>query len=261
MLVQEYNNIHNNVTWYGFSVQDNQNYQTFMENNVRSHLNDEEARETVENHLRLLVADGFQVAALDELLNAEHQEERDWAVGESFAEAVLEDEYNVEFPWNQARDLRNENASLPGADIVGLINDNGQQKLLFGEVKTSVEERCPPNVLYGRGGMISQLETIGTNLTRLLTLVKWLFHRCKDTIYETSFNEAMQNLFNHDNQGMFLVGILIRPNLQANQDDLENRGVALGDTFVNTETHALLLAYYLPHTAEEFVSRAVGGNQ
>ena len=189
------------------------------------------------------------------------EEERDWAIGESFAEAILEREYNVEFPWNQARDLRNENASLPGADIVGLVNENGQHKLLFGEVKTSIQESFPPNVLYGRGGMIHQLETIGTNLTRLVTLIKWLLQRCKDTIYEINFNEAMQNFFSHANQGMLLVGILVRPNIQPNQNDLENRGISLGDTFENTATQALLLSYYLPHTAEEFVQIAVGGNQ
>jgi hypothetical protein len=232
-----------------------------MENNVRERLNDEEGQQVVENHLRPLVAEGFEIDALNELLNANHQEERDWAVGESFAEAMLEEEYHVEFPWNQARDLRNENASLPGADIVGLINDGGQYKLLFGEVKTSIQERFPPNVLNGRGGMIHQLETIGTNLTRLLTLIQWLLHRCKDTIYEINFNEAMQNFFRHANQSMFLVGILVRPNIQANQNDLENRGISLGDIFVGTATQALLLAYYLPHTSEEFVHRAVGGNQ
>lgn len=261
MLVQQYNNSHKNVQWYGFSVQDNQDYQNFMENNVRARLNDEEGQQIVENHLRPLASEGFETEALDELLNANHQEERDWAVGEAFAEAVLEENYGVEFPWNQARDLRNENASLPGADIVGLINDNGDYKLLFGEVKTSIQNTYPPNVLSGRSGMIYQLETIATNINRLYTLIKWLLYRCKNTDYEAHFNEAFKNLIHQENQGIFLVGVLVRPNIQPNSNDLENRGRRLGEAFLNTATQALLLAFYLPHDSQEFVTRVIGGDQ
>ena len=261
MLIQQYNNSHNNVEWFGYSIQDNQEYQTFMENNVRARLNDEDGQRIFENHLRPLVAEGFQTDALNTLLNANHQEERDWAIGESFAEAILEEEYHVEFPWNQARDLRNENASLPGADIVGLINDNGQYKLLFGEVKTSQENRYPPQVVTARHGIANQLETLGTELKRILTLIKWLLHRCLKTQFEDNFKAAVRYLIENLNQGIYLVGILVRPNIQPNQNDLENRGISLGDTFENTATQALLLSYYLPHTAEEFVQRAVGGNQ
>jgi hypothetical protein len=261
MLVQQYNNSHNNVEWFGYSVQDNQNYQTFMENNVRERLNDIDGQEIVENHLRPLASTGFEMANLEILLNARTQEERDWAVGESFAEAILERELDVIFPWNHARDLRNENASLPGADIVGLINDNGQQKLLFGEVKTSIQEQYPPNVLYGQGGMTHQLETIGNNATRLITLITWLIYRCKETVYETNFNEAVKYLLSSSsNQGMYLIGVLVRPNIIANVEDLRSRGTALGDTFNGTATKTLLLAYYLPHSLNAFTDLAIGGN-
>jgi len=137
VLNQQYVNNHHNVEWQGYNVNNNDIYQTFMETNVRDRLNDADGQEIVEIHLRSLASTGFEIDTLETILNARPQEERDWAVGESFSEAILEQELDVIFPWNHARDLRNENASLPGADIVGLINDNGQQKLLFGEVKTS----------------------------------------------------------------------------------------------------------------------------
>lgn len=261
MLNQQYVNHHHNVEWQGYNVNNNGTYQNFMENNVRERLNDAEGQAIVENHLRSLTATGFEKNNLEILLNSRTQEERDWAVGESFSEAILETEINAVFPWNHARDLRNENASLPGADIVGLIDDNGQYKLLFGEVKTSEENRYPPQVVTSRHGIANQLETLGTNETRLMTLITWLVHRCKGTGHEPNFDEAVKYLFNNSNQGVYLVGVLVRPNITANEDDLTSRGTTLGNTFNGTVTKALLLAYYLPHSLVDFANLAIGGDQ
>lgn len=262
MLVLQYGNHHNSVEWQGYNINNNALYQTFMETNVRARLNDEEGRATVESHLRPLASTGFETDNLEMLLNASAHEERDWAVGESFSEALLEQEIGAIFPWNHARDLRNENASLPGADIVGLIDDNGQYKFLFGEVKTSEENRYPPQVVTARHGIANQLETLGTNATRLMTLITWLVHRCKDTPFEANFNEAVKYLLSgSSNQGMYLVGVLVRPNIIANENDVQNRGISLGNTFNGTITKALLLAYYLPHSLADFASLAIGGDQ
>lgn len=261
VLNQQYSNNHQNVAWQGYNVNHNDAYQTFMATTVRARLNDLAGRATAENHLRPLATTGFEIANLNTLLDAIQEEERDWAVGESFSEAILEEEFGVIFPWNNARDTRNENASLPGADIVGLINDGGQQKLLFGEVKTSVQEQYPPNVLYGRSGMTHQLETIGTNSTRLITLVLWLLHRCKGTDYEPDFNEAFKYLIHNTNKGMYLVGILVRPNIIATEADLQNRGIHLGNIFNGGAIKALLLAYYLPHSLNDFANLATEGGQ
>jgi hypothetical protein len=260
VLDQQYVNNHHGVEWQGYNVNNNHIYQTFMQNDVRDRLNDTDGQAIVESHLRPLASTGFETDNLNALLNAVVQEERDWAVGESFSEAILEKQIGAVFPWNHSRDLRNENASLPGADIIGLIHDDGLFKLLFGEVKTSVQKQYPPNVLYGRDGMIHQLETIGTNSTRLITLIKWLLFRCKDTPFEDSFNEALQYLIANANKGLYLVGILVRPNISANEDDLRNRGISLGDTFNGTSTKILLQAYYLPHSLNDFANLAIGGN-
>jgi len=115
--------------------------------------------------------------------------------------------------------------------------------------------------MYGRSGMTHQLETIGTNLTRLMTLITWLVHRCRGTENENNFNEAFQYLIQNTNQGIFLVGILVRPNIVANVEDLRSRGTTLGNTFNGTVTKALLLAYYLPHSLVDFATLAIGGDQ
>lgn len=261
MINLQYTSAHHNTEWKGYNVDNNDTYLNFMKNNVRNRLKDTDGIRTVENHLRPLATTGFEMENLNSLLNSVTQEERDWAIGESFSEAILEQELGATFPWNNARDTRNENASLPGADIVGLINDGGQQKLLFGEVKTSIQGQYPPHVMYGRSGMTHQLETIGTNLTRLMTLITWLVHRCKDTEHEANFNEAFRHLIQNANQGMYLVGVLVRPNIIANEDDLKSRGTTLGNTFNGTVTKALLLAYYLPHLLTDFASLAIGGDQ
>ena len=256
-----YCNNHNTVVWNGYEVNNNIAYQTFMENNVRDRLNDTQGQQIIENYLRSLNLTGFESDNLDLLLSTTSQEERDWAVGESFAEAILEQNYNVTFPWNNNRDLRNENASLPGADIVGIIDDGGQFKLVFGEVKTSVQNNYPPNVMYGRSGMIHQLETIGTDFTRLLTLIKWLFFRCRGTRFQNSFDEAFRYLLQNNNQGLYLIGILVRPNIISNEDDLRSRGEYLGNLFATTARKGLLLEYYLPYSSEDFVNLAVEGDQ
>lgn len=199
MFNQQYANHHHGVEWRGYNVNNNATYQTFMETNVRDRLNDTEGQATVESHLRSIPSTGFEESNLEALLSATAQEERDWAVGESFSEAILERELGATFPWNNARDTRNENASLPGADIVGLIDDNGQYKFLLGEVKTSVENRYPPQVVSAKHGIANQLETLGTNTERLMTLITWLVHRCKGTEHEANFNETFRRLIQNAN--------------------------------------------------------------
>lgn len=260
MFLQQYVNNHHSVVWQGYNVNNQLEYETFMKNNVRNRLNDTSGQASVQGYLKTLASNGFEIDNLNDLFNSVAQEQRDWAVGESFSEAVLEDLHGAVFPWNNARDLRNENGSLPGADIVGLINDAGQYKILLGEVKTSIETNYPPNVLYGRSGMTYQLETIGTNLTRLMTLITWLVHRCKGTSHEDNFSQAFKYLIQNTNKGMFLVGILVRPNILANENDFKSRGTELGNMFNGTALRISLQAYYLPHSLCDFANLAIEGN-
>ena len=67
-----------------------------------------------------------------------------WRVGESFAQCFLEDCWFAKFPYPTSRDLKNPNASLAGADLVGFYHKDGETAFLFGETKTSHEEKHPP---------------------------------------------------------------------------------------------------------------------
>ena len=138
------------VTWRGVSMRDDAEFNRFMSNDVSSRLYDEEGYAEFEAHLRRLPRTGFGHGHLDAILNAKVPEERDWAVGEAIAEAYLSREYAVIWPWNMARDKRNPNASLPGADLIGFTNVDGVEYLVLGEVKSSSENRYPPQVMSVR---------------------------------------------------------------------------------------------------------------
>jgi len=260
MLSQQYIGHYSNVIWQGYRVEDNSIYRNFITNEVRERLNDESGQREIENHLRGLASTGFEQKNLNELLNTKPIEEKDWAIGEAFAEAILEKENNVEFPWNQKRDLRNENSSLSGADLIGLIEDNGQTKLLIGEVKTSHEKKYPPKVMNGQHGMIEQLKAYHLNQTRQMTLVSWLLVRCKNTPFENKFNEAIKFFITNGNSGLYLVGILIRISVDINELDLKNRAKTLDET-LDGQNRGELQAYYLPHNVDEFINLAIGGDQ
>ncbi len=259
--MQQYTGNHNNVEWQGYDVENNAVYQSFMVTEVKERLADDSGQLEIESHLRGLASTSFETDNIDELLNAVNTEDKAWAVGEAFAEAILEKENNVEFPWNQKRDLRNENSSLSGADLIGLIDDNGQIKLLIGEVKTSYEDNHPPSVMSGSEGMIEQLKTYHTNRQRQMTIISWLFHRCKGTVFEEKLYEAIKFFISNGHNGLYIAGVLIRASVATDEMDLKNRGRALGNTIINGLTKGHLQAFYLPTSLDDFVNLATGGNQ
>lgn len=126
-----------------------------MVNEVASRLHDEVGKADFTAHLNSLASTGFAQENLQAILEAEHPEERDWAVGEALAEAWLSREHGVIWPWNMERDKRTLQASLPGADLVGFVTQNGETRLALGEVKSSSDSRTPPNVMTGRSGPTS----------------------------------------------------------------------------------------------------------
>ena len=111
-----YENQEQQVSWQGYDLPDNDAFDSFITKDVAARLNDEEGSIEFESHLRGLSLTGFGKSSLEAVLDAKIPEERDWAVGEAFAEAWLSQEHGVIWPWNMERDKRNANASLPGAD-------------------------------------------------------------------------------------------------------------------------------------------------
>lgn len=128
---------------------------------------------------------------------------KDWQMGEGFAEAYLCSHYGCSFPWSNNRDLKNPNSSLTGADLVGYC----QGQFAFGEVKTSKEQKSPPQVTSKKGdGLNAQLNKLCADSDARWALVQYLFHRQKNkTEYQTACTSYLQN-----NTNFYIFGVLVR---------------------------------------------------
>jgi len=245
------------VYWQGYNLLYGDAFDSFMTNDVAARLNDVEGSDTFESYLRGLSLTGFGGASLEAVLEANIPEERDWAVGEALAEAWLNRYNGVIWPWNMERDKRNANASLPGADLVGFVVNDNEAKFVIGEVKSSSQDLCPPNVLYGRSGMIHQIDRLANDLKTIRTLLSWLFYRCKNTEFETYYKTSLILYFNSGNKAVSLFGVLIR-DTKANELDLKSRGKILGRA-LGAPTSCNLLALHLPCHIALLPERVKGG--
>ena len=241
----EYNGSRNCVSWQGLSLCHGDNLSAFMRRDVASRLHDTPGRDEFLSHLRGLALIGMGKESLETVLNAEIPEERDWAVGEALAEALLIRSHRVVFPWNMERDKRNAKGSLPGADIVGFLPLDSGFRLGLGEVKTSSEEKYPPQVMSGRSGHLGhQIDKLAENMSTIYQLLKWLHPRCKGTEHQDAFDQSVSFYLNSGNKAASLFGILIR-DTTPNELDLQGRGKALGRTVVHPAS-CELIAVYLP---------------
>lgn len=254
----QYCEVEGAVNWQGVSLQRNEEYDHFLKTDVAARLYDQEGSDDFKNHLRGLVSTGFSQKSLDIILAAEIPEQRDWAIGEAFAEAWLSKKHSALWPWNLERDKRTPKASLPGADLVGFIDINNKTQLLIGEVKTSSDANTPPNVMNGHGGMINQLEELASNLSLICQLLRWLQPRCKNTDYESQFNTAVSLFLNSGNKSVAIFGILIRDTMPCAKD-LKSRAETLANS-ITTPTFCQLQAIYLPHPISSLPSILSSGD-
>lgn len=173
-----------------------------------------------------------------------------WQVGEALAEALLEADHSVIFPWNGRRDQRIPKASLPGADLVGISVVDGEALLVFGEVKSSSDLSNPPGVLSGKSGMIQQIERILQDRAVQLELIRWLSARATEGDVATLFNEALARFVNSEGNEVRLVGALMRDTAPS-EDDVSQRGQQLGDLATGPGTVELLV-WYLPIAVKDW---------
>jgi hypothetical protein len=144
-----------------------------------------------------------------------------WRVGEAMAEAYVRQHRSCNFPWPDGRDERKKGSSLPGADLVGFQQNGQTVRFVLGEVKTSAEEKYPPQVMYGRHGLKQQLEDLRDNVSIRDGLVKYLAHRAVNADWQQRFIEASRRYIT-DNTDVQLFGLLIR-DVVPNKDDLDAR--------------------------------------
>jgi len=206
-------------------------------------LRDDAGKKKVEEYLGGLAKTAFASDQLAAALKVIHPV-KDWQVGESFAEAYLVDHRDCEFPWPTGRDLRNPNASPAGADLVGFQKHGATRRFAFGEVKTSEEEKWPPQVVTGRHGLARQLEVLrDSDQTKNHLAIVYLGHRAPNSSWEKSYRESVVRYFK-DSSDVSLFGFLVR-DVAANAADLKSRAETLAKKCPK-ETSIELSAVYLP---------------
>ncbi len=239
MHTQIYENSINTTSWQGLQLDDGDEFDKFIVNEVKPRLHDDAGKADFTTHLNSLASTGFAHDSLQAILEAEQQENRDWAVGE-----------NIE------RDKRTPQASLPGADLVGFVTRGSETRLALGEVKCSSDSNTPPNVMTGRHGMTRQLENLATDIGLLHTLIRWLQPRCRGNSAEPQFNAAISLLLQSGNKAISLFGVLVR-DTQPDEKDVQNRSRHLGN-IVKDPARCHLLALYLPCTITSLPARLLG---
>jgi hypothetical protein len=241
----KYENHHKGVSWRGVSFVEEEEFTTFLRNDVADRLNDTSEYEKFQHFLKGLELTGLGIENLENVLRVQPREERDWAIGESIAEIYLLESDQIIFPWNMERDKRNIKGSLPGADIIGFFPLGDEYRFALGEVKSSSEQKYPPQVMSGRNGHLGhQINNLAHNLETIHTIFRWLFVRCKGNKFEKMFQKSLIHYFNSGNKGVSLYGILIR-DTPPNEDDLNRRGTQLGESILDP-TSCDLKAIYLP---------------
>ena len=185
-----------------------------------------------------------------------------WRVGEAIAEAYLTHRRGCFFPWPMSRDARRPGSSLPGADLVGFVRVADGDRLAFGEVKTSAQERYPPDVMGGRSGLRRQLEDLRDEVALSDQLVRYLTMRSRDAGWRGRFREAAMHYL-CDSCDVRLYGVLVR-DVPPAERDLEGAVAELA-TGCPDAMRIALIGLYLPEgrigSLAEGVRSAVRGGE
>ena len=213
---------------------------TALEHRLPPLLCDDVGKKKVEEFVGGLATTAFETDLLAAALNV-IPSVKDWQIGESLAEAYLVDHKDCEFPWPTGRDLRNPNASPAGADLVGFQLHGKSSRFAFGEVKTSKEEKWPPQVVTSRHGLAKQLEVLRDSEQTKHHLV---------IIYRQAVKRYLNNT-----SDISLFGFLVR-DVVPKAEDLQSRAKVLAKGCPN-ETSIELHALYLPSKSIGLLAKKV----
>jgi len=222
-----YQETHNGMCIQGITYSEDDLNQSAQ--NVANVCFDTRGQEDFENYMLSLSDTGFRP------INVITPNIRDWNVGEGFAEAYLTAHFSCNFPWSNNRDLKNPDSSLSGADMVGFH----QGQFAFGEVKTSTEQKYPPQVTSKKGdGLNTQLKKLCHDHDIRWVLVHYLFHRVKD---RTEYQDASISYLK-DKKNFYIFGVLVR-DVEPNINDWNYLKKHL---VVHEQNRVSLVALYLP---------------
>lgn len=191
----------------------------------------------------------FESNKLEEILSTPSGTEY-WRIGESIAEVYLTDHKSCLFPWPSSRDIRKERSSLPGVDLVGIHRDSKGDCLVFGEVKTSHQNKYPPDVMYK---MEKQLKNL-YNPEGHVQLLRYLGVRAQGTEWHDRFQRAMYRYLK-DNCDVQLFGFLVR-DVDSNEADIRGCVTKLSLSCPDG-MRVEIVTLYLPNNASENIEDTV----
>ena len=207
----------------GVTLQDSE-IDDAIKHRIPSLLGDDAGRDRLASLLSGLGSTQFEQKRLNQILAVPAVVE-DWRVGEALAEAFLVDHQQCFFPWPGTRDLKNSKASPAGADLVGFVHQQTAVRFAFGEVKTSSEERWPPQVMTSRHGLAKQLEQLLLDGEEKRQLVRYLGHHAVGSTWQSDFKEATAAYLRCP-ADVALFGMLVR-DVVPKEADLKSRTIQL----------------------------------
>jgi hypothetical protein len=106
--------------------------------------------------------------------------------------------------------------------LVGFIEIDGEILFLFGEVKTSSENRRPPQVMTYSDGIEKQLLDLYNNPSKRLILISYLKSKARlfpdDSQFKIDLNKGIKSYYSENNKYQ-LVGVLVR-DIESNERDV-----------------------------------------
>jgi len=238
------------TSYKGISLKEG--FEDYLISRVKNRFFDIEGTTELLNEFQKITSTGFEYNLLVDIFRFNPPIES-WKIGESLAECYLEDFEGVKFYYHSGRDAKNPKANLQGADLVGFIEANDEIVFLFGEVKTSSDPSSPPKVLYGRSGMIQQLERIKKDPKLRGTIIRWLGFKVKNlsstTPFRKYYEKALKLYIKEGTEKFHLIGILVR-DTQPRESDLKQRYESLKNRLYE-KVYLHLIALYLPISIEQ----------
>ena len=240
-----YSTDHGAVRARGIRLND-ESLQVMLSGSVKDIIQDEAGKDDIREMLSSIAATGFEAKGLEVMLTDESNIPG-WLVGEALAEAFVAEVGNCEFPWPTGRDLKNPESSPTGADLVGFQKTSNEElpyRFAFGEVKTSQQEKWPPEVVYGRGGLQDQIDGLTHSDKVKGGLFRYLGYHAKNASWQGMFKSAASRYLQSGQTDAALFGLLVR-DVNPDAKDLKQRAINSAKGKPDRTTTALY-ALYLP---------------
>jgi len=233
----------------GISFVDNE-FNQILKNEVKNKLLDTPQRKEMISVLNALKSEtGFEASEtllLDiQALQNQNVDVQDFRIGEALAEVCLENHFNCRFYWNELRDTRNPKGNKTGADLVGFIEIDNEVLFLFGEVKTSSEQKSPPQVMTNPDGIENQLKNLYDDQNKRLILISYIKNKLglnNNSNFKKDFDNAIRSYYRSNGSKYLLYGVLVR-DTGVNENDIKQSYDKLKNEIFNPIGLRLLAIY------------------